>query len=73
MCNCEYCIKCENCGHRCDEHLTEAYSCFMKNCACKVFKNKFLDTWERLSYNDKEIYNFQFEEFVKASMKLGVK
>lgn len=58
-CNCEYCIKCELCGHRADEHIAGNGACF--KCKCGRFTNQAATAWDKLIDRS----NFlSFEEFI---------
>jgi hypothetical protein len=47
MCNCEFCIECDNCGHKADEHFVGMGYCFM--CDCSQHESKIISAWERLN------------------------
>ena len=61
MCNCEYCVKCQFCGHQADEHIAGNGACFI--CECPRFVNKATEAWDNLNLVDREKFP-SFQEFI---------
>jgi hypothetical protein len=57
MCNCEYCIKCDRCGHKADEHLAGEGQCFL--CKCPNHISLILDEWSKLNITTQSAISFQ--------------
>lgn len=69
MCNCEYCIKCETCGHKADEHIAGEGHCF--KCKCPQFRSRIDDAWRALPIALQTTTTFQefANDFIAAETK----
>ncbi len=57
MCNCEFCIKCDTCGHKADEHLAGEGQCYL--CNCSGHTSEIIDEWEKLDLLQQKTGSFQ--------------
>lgn len=64
MCDCEYCIKCERCGHRADEHMYGHAQCHI--CSCDGFTAKSIN--EKPSITCNKSYSDYIEEKISGEL-----
>lgn len=57
MCNCEFCIKCDMCGHMADEHLAGEGPCF--KCDCHGHESSVVNAWLALSLTEQACSSFR--------------
>ncbi len=59
MCNCEFCIVCDNCGHKTDEHMAGEGQCYMKGCECTQHDSWVIRAWEQIPMAEQATVSFK--------------